>query len=38
VQRHIGRQNGDVVKSLGYGLLLSAMITVGWIAAIAAVL
>lgn len=38
MQRHIGRQNGNVFKGVGYGLLLSAMITVGWIAAIAAVL
>ena len=36
MQRHIGEQNENVFKGVGYGLLLSAAISAGWIVIIVA--
>lgn len=36
MQRHMGRQGDNVFKGVGYGLLLSAAITAGWVITIVA--
>ncbi len=38
MQRHIGEQNSNVFKGVGYGLLLSVAITALWIIALAALI